>query len=559
MPRLRSVAAAAALASAAVLLSACPAVHKRTRDVDRTPVVHTGAGATIIMPGGGGPAMPTGHPRYGGGRYGAPGAPTGQAPPLPGYPGAPPTPPQPYGGSAYGNPAYGGTPYGGAGTVTQHPHGGSAGGYGAARPGVPPHGPGAGYGVPPQSAPESGRYASSGPPSGGQHVTMIGGSEIEETRHLEVDEEPAYFKYIAAPFVAIGAPFKWAADKIRGEPEAGPAIPRLDTQPRAAAPPSGYDRGAPPPSVPGAPPGHAPPPPQARVRSAPAPSDYETAMLRNMEAELARRQGSAPPRASQPVPTDPSGGSSFAAELAALQRRAGSAEPSGGSASRRSDRAAPNGRAENRPSPHATAGRAGTPSDPVADGIVDRDGDGRVDHWIYREDGRVARESFDDDFDGRPDRSLVYDADTDQVIRIEEDTDRDGGTDTWTSLQDGRVARKRLDANGDGQVDTWTFFRDGEITRLERDTNGDGFRDRIAHYANGALEREEEDRNGDGSPDKITRYDAQARPEQVEEDKDRDGRIDVVSHYEGGRLKRRELLEASALGPDAAGAAEPRL
>ena len=45
----------------------------------------------------------------------------------------------------------------------------------------------------------------------------------------------------------------------------------------------------------------------------------------------------------------------------------------------------------------------------------------------------------------------------------------------------------------------------------------------------------------------------------VEEDKDRDGRIDVVSHYEGGRLKRRELLEASALQTGALETPEPRL
>ena len=80
-----------------------------------------------------------------------------------------------------------------------------------------------------------------------------------------------------------------------------------------------------------------------------------------------------------------------------------------------------------RPSARNTA-RAPAPDSSLsaASGHVDRDGDGRTDHWIFRDEGGdMMRESFDDDFDGRPDRTLHYDPWSHAVVRIDEDANQD--------------------------------------------------------------------------------------------------------------------------------------
>ena len=137
----------------------------------------------------------------------------------------------------------------------------------------------------------------------------------------------------------------------------------------------------------------------------------------------------------------------------------------------------------------------------MADGIVDRDGDGRVDQWIFRENGEIARVELDENRDGRPDRILHYDLGTHQIRRVEEDGNADGVSDSWTDYEDGRVSRRRGDGDYDGVADTWSFYRDGVITRHEQDTTGDGFRDRMGYYVDGKLVREEHDRDGDGRKD----------------------------------------------------------
>jgi len=468
----------AALAAGPIL--GCWAVHKRTSDTDRAPVVNTGAGASIIMPGQAPPAHPGNHhPREAG--YGAVPAPS-----------QPPAPQAPSPGGASRS-ASGPDPYG--------------------RTPAPPAG---GQSPPPQGAPGYGsRSGSAG--SGGGGVTMLGGSQIEETRHVKVNEEPQWMKYVMLPFAVVAAPFKYAADEVRGEPDAGPAVPRNEDQPRPA------------------------------VRQAPPPMDYESARLQRMEQELARRETASPaaePHTTRTAPEPGAGG--IADELAALRRRA--AEPSQPAPA--PERAPAPRSASSSPAPRPGA----APAPDAASGRVDRDGDGRTDHWIHREDGRMTRERFDENFDGRPDRTLVYAPDAHEVVRIDEDTDFDGRVDSWTTFRDGRVTGRRVDEDGDGHVDTWSFYRDGTITRLERDADGDGFRDHVARYEEGRLVREERDDDADGRADLVKHYDGSERVTRVEEDSDGDGRMDVVSHYEGGRLKRREVLDASVLG---AGAGRP--
>ena len=418
-------------------LTGCPAFRSVERDVERTPVVNTGAGASIIYPGQSAPRHPGNqHPRQ-----------------APGTSGQPPV-----------------------------------------------------QGARPESASRSGGHG-----GGGGGVTMIGGTAVEEERHQKIEEAPQYWKYVTLPFAIVAAPFAYVYDAMKGEPDDGPAVPTTS---------AGQQRQSPPPG--------------------PPPVDYETRQLEAMERELAQRGGtpdvSAPPRA-EPVTrrTSASPRGSIADELAAL-RGPVQAEEAGGSN--------PNGGTAAVPAPV----RAPTnPQLATASGHVDRDGDGRTDHWIYRERGEISRELYDEDFDGRPDRTLHYDLATHQVARIEDDSNRDGLADTFTSLREGRVVGRRADASGDGQVDTWTFYRQGKVTRIERDASGDGFRDHVAHYVGGRLSREERDEDADGIPDLITYYDDKERVTRVEEDANGDGHLDVVSHYEEGRLTSRELRDASLL------------
>lgn len=424
----------ALLASASASLG-CPAFHARDRDLDRTPIVNTGAGATILYP--------------------------GHAPPV--YQGA------------------------------QHPLESGKGSYGS-----------------PGSSQRSGTSSPSGTsPSGTtparSEITMIGGATTEVELHQRVDVQPVWWKYVTLPFAVVAAPFIYVADQLATEPEPGPPVPTLEnTQPPE---PTG-----------------------------PPPVDYETAALKRLEAELDQRAA-----ANTPAPT----GGSLAAELAAL--RSAKATPTPTRAPRPALRTPAPERAA--PTPIPTPAPNIYPGLATASGHVDRDGDGRTDHWIFRERGEILRELLDDDFDGRPDRTLHYDLASHQVRAIEEDANHDGQIDTWTSLRDGVVMRRRADGNADGHVDTWSYYRKGDLTRLERDATGDGFRDRVSHYVDGHLTREEQDDDADGRADAVKYYDEHEQILRLEEDTDGDGEFDVISHYAAGRLTRRELLDAKLLTP----------
>lgn len=472
MPRFRSLAPAwlaLALANAAAGSLGCFAFGRGHRDIDRTPVVDTGAGASILYPGQTAPVASPGAPSEASTVSGA-GAPPPQA--------LPPT------GRASPDPEaqVGSPPYAMQSGTSRAAPGGSAG---SAR--------------------------ASGSPSAGLPVTTIGGAQTDQTGHVQYREEPIWFKYVALPFALAAAPFKAAADAVRGEPEPGPEIPR-----------------------------HSP----ATPRAAPAPPSrsYESAQLDAMERELDRRQaqersaGPGPSATSSPH-VEPAGRPlSIADELASFQRSPTPPDPPP---------------APSPPTPGAGPSGTAVALHTPAHGIVDRDGDGQIDHWIYRERGEIVREIFDENGDGRPDRTFHYDLATHQVSRVEEDTNHDGVSDSWTDYRNGALVRRRTDANGDGAVDGWSYFRDGHLTRLERDTTGDGFRDRVSFYHRGRLAREERDHDADGQPDATVHYDENERVSRHEEDTDGDGHIDVISYYDEGRLIRRELIDASLLERDA--------
>jgi len=465
----------------AASVSAC-AYGSGSNDVDRNPVANTGAGASIIYPGRGAPTFQTG------GQYGPRGGVIGT-----GQPG------EVSGGAAPG----------------------AASGGGAQR-----------------------QNAGGSPGGGGGSVSFLGGGEQDEVSHKSYKNEPYIVKAFAVPFAMMASPFKAVYDAARGEPEAGPQVPRATQTshlPETTSPaPPKQDLGQ------GARAGAAPPV-ATRAPASSRPRDYESVLLEKMERELAQR--SAPPqgRESAASPT-----LSFADELAELQRTAPAPAQHPQYASL--PPSAPRARAAD-PLPTQRGGGDvpfGKAALARADGIVDRNGDGHIDHWLYRENGRLVREVLDDDFDGQAERTVHYDIASNQVTLIEEDFDHDGVVDSWTNYRDGRVVRRRSDVDHDGVVDSWTYYRDGEISRHERDTTGDGFRDRVGSYRAGRLEFEEQDHDGDGRTDVTVRYDANEQISSREEDLNGDGVVDLISHFENGRLASREILDPSALDRTAA-------
>jgi antitoxin component YwqK of YwqJK toxin-antitoxin module len=460
------------LVALALPISACMAYNDTTSDVDRTPIMNAGTRAGIIYPGQGAPAMPGSVPQtqYAppgtGSQYGQPPVPERQAPPA--YPSGAPVPP-------------------------------------GAAPAPQPY-------ANPQANPYPVPQAN---PAPNDQISMLGGSRIEETKHLDKRNEPLVLKYMMAPLKLLAAPFILAKEAFEGDPEPGPALPRR-ADPQL---PSAQQSGAAP-----------PPQPQA--------TDYESAMLQDLERQLEQRGTPEPRRAPEPrVASAPTRSLSIADELRELQRAPEAPQ-------RRVDRPshpAPSARVE------APQGQEPGNPYPTASGIVDRNNDGRIDQWIFRENGEIAKEVLDEDFDGRPDRTIVFDAQTHRPGRVEEDTSGDGVLDSWTDYDNGAIARRRSDSNGDGTVDTWSFFRAGELARHEQDTSGDGFRDVVSFFEEGRRVREERDANGDGQADEILYYDSSEKLLRREEDRDKDGELEVVSHYEAGRLVRRELLEAPTL------------
>ncbi len=447
----------------AIHISGCISYANTSSDFDRTPIVNTGVGATIIYPGQSAPGMPGSVPQ---GQYAPPQTNPQYAPPA--------TPEQ-----------------------------------------QPPYPPGAH--VPQGAAPTPQAYAN--PQSGaapGGNLTFLGGARMEETRHVDVRKEPMILKYLIAPFKLAAAPFVLAKEALEGEPEPGPAIPRRpDPQLPHAQSAAGTAKPQQPPAI-----------------------DYESARLEDLERQLDERNAAAPHQAPlQQTASARRPSLSISDELRELQRapeaprdRAGQRAPRGTSTL--------DGNLPSRES--------GNPF-PTASGIVDRNNDGRIDQWIFRENGEIAKEILDEDFDGRPDRTITFDPQTHRPSRVEEDTRGDGVLDSWSDYVNGAIARRRSDSNGNGTVDTWSFFRAGELTRHEQDTNGDGYRDVISFFEKGLRVREEHDINGDGQPDAILHYDGSEQLVRREEDRDGDGGLEIVSHYEAGRLVRRELLDLPTL------------
>jgi len=64
---------------------------------------------------------------------------------------------------------------------------------------------------------------------------------------------------------------------------------------------------------------------------------------------------------------------------------------------------------------------------------------------------------IDSDFDGKVDRTEVYD-DAGQISRIEVDSNKDGKVNEWITYKDGKPLQTQRDSNGDGKVDVWIEY-----------------------------------------------------------------------------------------------------
>lgn len=369
------------------------------------------------------------------------------------------------------------------------------------------------------------------PGCAGGYASIAGGGVVEEGEKITKTQPHPAVKVITAPFAILLFPFKVLVlgaeklgDLVKSDDEV-PMDPRL--------------RGK-----------------QASIAKVDPQTAHEREQLGALERELARRGGKVSSRSSGPVM---SGGTASATPQASAPH-ATTAQAANRSRLRIADELAALRAPEPAPT-GATASLAAPPSAlPVllpapaasssapADRVLDRDGDGRPDHWIHLQDGQVVRELFDDDGDGAPDRTVWRDPVSGHQTRVEEDRNGDGRADLVAEYKDGQLARVRRDTNFDGAPDVWSFYRGGQLVREEEDPDGDGFRNRVALYENGRLVSEREDRDGDGRVDRVTYYDAEERVARRDEDQDGDGLVDARAFYEAGRLVRRELVSETQGG-----------
>jgi len=107
----------------------------------------------------------------------------------------------------------------------------------------------------------------------------------------------------------------------------------------------------------------------------------------------------------------------------------------------------------------------------------DLNGDGKVDVWEeYGPDGQLVKETYDQDWDGKPDVVVYYEKG--QVIRKELSFGFDGKPRAWNFYEKGKLVRRERDLNGDGKVDYWEYWEGAEIDRVGVDVDGDGTVDR---------------------------------------------------------------------------------
>jgi antitoxin component YwqK of YwqJK toxin-antitoxin module len=414
-------------------LSGCLAYSNVKRDTDRHPIVMTGVGATILMPGQSAPAIPP----QSAARYGASGPP-------------------------YGAPGAGSTSGSSAGF-------GSASGSGGGAAGAGP-----GYAAAP----------------GGSNIQFIGGAQTDEVSHREIKQDPLIVKTLLAPVAAVAWPFKKAYEALQGEPR--PVVTPAPAQPAPRGPADAegaYEDsqlnalesqlGQPRASAPGS----------APVSSAPPSGAAGSSQRASIADELASLQRHVAPRSAPGATPATAAEESPDGVADRVEDRNGDGRPdlwqyrSNGALVRELFDENGDGRVDHTIRYDAATGKKILEEE-------DTNGDGRIDSWTEFRDGQVARRRQDTSGDGEPDTWTLYQ--DGQLARIEEDRNGDGFRDRTRYYRGGHLVREVEDANGDGRPDRVTVYDASEQARERtEDLNGDGMIDARSFFEHGKLVRRE--------------------------------------------------------------------
>lgn len=146
----------------------------------------------------------------------------------------------------------------------------------------------------------------------------------------------------------------------------------------------------------------------------------------------------------------------------------------------------------------------------------DSNGDGRPDQVAHHAGRKLpGLIEVDENFDGASDRWEEYD-ETGRLTRVGVSR-RGDKPDLWQVLgPDNQPARREYDDDGDGRVDRSEVLAGGRLQRLEIDGDRDGRVDRWQHWREGRLASEDLDTDGDGRPDRRLSYGAGGRLEGLE-------------------------------------------
>ena len=194
---------------------------------------------------------------------------------------------------------------------------------------------------------------------------------------------------------------------------------------------------------------------------------------------------------------------------------------------------------------------------------VDEDRDGRPEQTTVFDRGTIQKEVFDTHRDRKPDTRRYYEKGV--LVRIEQDRNHDGTADAELIFRDGSLVRSNLDEDGDGYFETTVREGHPDAGRVMEITDAQGRLIERREYTDEVLRKKEVFDAGAGLPvlveeygpdgrillsrdaengSKILnltwRYDADESAVLAEKDTDGDGRIDLWYHYEDGRIIRVE-------------------
>ncbi len=394
-------------------------------DNDDQPQIHTGVGASILYPGGRGPAFPT-------------------------------MPPGALGG--------------GGGTQSQSSRNGQQSGSHSQHGGGPAQG-----------------SSAADPERSGGGLTYLGGNQGSESSSRTIKQEPQVLKVLTTPVAIAAYPFKKAADALRKDespPEA--AAPSEPTRPATADVHAEHERAELEAMRRDLETREAPERSAARATSSRRPTSLADELARLRGGEATTAPGTDYARV-EPTDTYRRRPEIVGADRVADRNQDGQPDhwrflEAGQLAREQFD-----DNADGTPDrtvfyDAATGERARLEEDSNGDGVTDTwvdyrdgvvskrrgdgDGDGQIDRWVFYRRGQISRLEEDLDGDGYRDRVGHYEGG--KVAREEEDRDGDGRTDRISFYDASEtLTRRDEDRDGDGVIDVRSHYENGKLARRE--------------------------------------------------------------------------------------------